>query len=663
MFKILVGAAVALVLAAATAQAQLADVAHFADSASARGASISPNGAYVAYIGRAGDADQVVVVDLAASRGAIVQSLRRSEGNINWIAWKDDGRILLGIEALMTTRPDHETAASRVGARAIHYSVFRVVAINRDGSGLVQMFQGEMHHLVFGYGSTELLDPLPADPTHVLIVATDNMGVGVWRGDVRSGSVDRVADGSWDTRAYATDGSGYPVLRLDVLPRGAGFRVLRRAPGVTQWTFVSDVRGVLMRKDSPDFAPVAPGPGPGQVYVVARLPGHDRSAIYLYDTATGSFGEPIYAPENVDASYMWRDPALGAFIAGCAFTERFSCRAHEASVQRHLNAVDTFFNHDATVTMRNMSADANRWLLRVESPTEAAGYFVYDRSQTRVTPITAIYPSVDLAALSPTRVVSYQSRDGTTLWAYVTARPGDGPRPMVVMPHGGPEARDYYGYDSFAQFLASRGYVVVQPNFRGSEGFGRGFAEAGYGQWGRRMQDDVSDVVRHMTEANVADPHRVCIVGASYGGYAALAGASLTPDLYRCAVAIAGVSDLAEMLRSERAAGQNSISYQYWLTSIGDPGADHDALAAASPRLHAAAVTAPVLLIHGEDDDVVPIRQSELMQQALASAGHPARLVRIPEEGHYWDEWSSEHRLMLYRETEAFLAQQLSPSP
>lgn len=172
-----------------------------------------------------------------------------------------------------------------------------------------------------------------------------------------------------------------------------------------------------------------------------------------------------------------------------------------------------------------------------------------------------------------------------------------------------------------------------------------------------RMQEDVTDAVRHMIDSGVADPHRICIVGYSYGGYAALEGVSSTRDLYKCAVSIAGVSDLA--LSLNRQGPHWGDNYQYWLRSI---GTDSAAIAEHSPRLHADRITAPVLLIHGEKDTTVPIRQSELMQQALNLAGHQTRLIRIPDETHYWDNWSDEHRLTVFREIDQFLAQNLGPA-
>jgi dipeptidyl aminopeptidase/acylaminoacyl peptidase len=232
---------------------------------------------------------------------------------------------------------------------------------------------------------------------------------------------------------------------------------------------------------------------------------------------------------------------------------------------------------------------------------------------------------------------------------------------MVVLPHGGPESRDHYGFDPYAQFLAAQGYVVVQPNFRGSAGFGEAFALAGRGQWGLRMQDDVTDAVKHMIDTGRADARRICIVGASYGGYAALAGVTLTPELYRCAISIAGVSDLPEMLSSERhESGSASNDFYYWRDSIGDPVKDRAALEAASPRRQAGKAAAPVLLIHGEKDETVPVRQSQIMQDALKAGGKQSRLIRLKDADHYWDNWERNDLMTLYQETAAFLKQHLN---
>lgn len=659
MFRMLLGAVCASLLAIASAQAQTVDIARFVDPVTVRSASISPSGDHVAFVRRGSAAEEIVVVELATNSARSIESVRRTHGVVTWVAWKDDDHVLAGVEAFITGE-SRRPMGSNIPQRVRDYSVHRVVSISRDGSGFVQMFEGQLNRLAWGFGSTQLLDPLRNDPGHVLLVASDNFGIGVWRADVVTGRAERVADGTWDTRSYATDGAGYPVMRLDASADRSGYRVMRRASGATDWALVMEARGDFLRSNSPDFDIIGSGPGPNQVYVFARREGQDRGAIYLYDTGSGSFGDLAYSSEEADVASLWINPGTREVIGGCTYAQRLACQARAPAVQRHMNAVDAFFQGGATVRLVGMSADASKWLLHVDSPTEAAGYFVYDVSRRNMVPLAAIYPSVDLALLSPTHVEQYQSRDGASLWAYVTARPGEGRRAMVVLPHGGPESRDTYGYDAYVQFLAAHGYVVVQPNFRGSLGFGNRFADAGRGQWGRRMQDDVTDAVRHMIDKGVADPSRICIVGASYGGYAALAGVALTPELYRCGISIAGISDLLDVLRSERIeSGRRSSTYQYWRRSIGDPGANDDALIATSPARLAANIDAPVLLIHGEEDETVLIRQSELMEQAMRRAGRAARLVRLDGADHYWDSWSIENRTILFRETQSFLAQYL----
>ncbi len=644
---------VALTFWATPAGSQQVDAAHFAARAVAQSAELSPTGRFAAYIRRVADGEEIVVVDLASQEARAVQAISRETGSFNWLEWKSDNRLVLSVSARIR--------AEIYGVSA-RFPVHRIVVLNRDGSELIPMFEGQMRNLGRGLGSNFLIDVLAEDPNHVLLAAWDNLGTGVWRANVWTGRAERIDDGGQDTLRYVTDGQGYPVIRVDELPNRSGFRFLRRAHGVGRWTLALEARRSALMTNSPDFQIVASGPGTGEVYVLARPPERDLLALYLYNTATGELSAPLQTPAVADATAPWLNPLTKELVATCELGQRLICGARDRNDQRHLAAIDAYFGGRATVVLSDMSAEGSTWLLHVEGPMEPNAYYVYDRTARRLTLLAELYPDIERNLLSNTDVVAYRARDGLELWAYVTARAGTGPRPTVVLPHGGPEARDYPGYDAFVQFLASRGYVVLQPNFRGSEGFGRSFADAGRGQWGLRMQDDVSDAVGHMIRAGIADPQRICIVGMSYGGYAALAGAVLTPDLYRCAISIAGVSDLREMLRDERSEGRRgSIDYQYWVRSIGDPNANRSAIIEASPARQAANVRIPVLLMHGEADSVVEIAQSEIMERAMLEAGGAVRLIRFANAGHSWNSWEDEQRLTLLRETEAFLSRHLSP--
>ena len=233
--------------------------------------------------------------------------------------------------------------------------------------------------------------------------------------------------------------------------------------------------------------------------------------------------------------------------------------------------------------------------------------------------------------------------------------------PLIVLAHGGPAARDVLGFDWWAQAIASRGYAVLQPNFRGSTGYGRDFLEAGYGEWVRKMQPDLSDGVRWLAGQGVIDPARVCIVGASYGGYAALAGPTLDRGVYRCAVSVNGVSDLRRMVDREarmRAEDENA-AVRYWNRFMGAERLGDRSLDERSPFRLAEQADAPILLIHGRDDTVVPVEQSRLMAQALRRAGKPVELVELDGEEHWLSRSST--RLQMLTALMAFLLEHNPP--
>lgn len=241
--------------------------------------------------------------------------------------------------------------------------------------------------------------------------------------------------------------------------------------------------------------------------------------------------------------------------------------------------------------------------------------------------------------VAPTSIIEYEAADGLTIPALVTAYEPvveKGNAPLIVLPHGGPEAHDKLHFDWLAQYFASRNYVVLQPQFRGSDGFGWAFREAGRGEWGGKMQTDLDDGVDHLVQAGKVDADRVCIVGASYGGYAALAASVQSRGRYRCAASINGLSDLRRMLLDKsRDYGRDHWVIQYWETLYGTDRYDKEAIDALSPAKMADKVDTPVLLVHGKDDTVVPIEQSRVMHKALQRAGKDVTFVQLKGEDHW----------------------------
>ena len=309
------------------------------------------------------------------------------------------------------------------------------------------------------------------------------------------------------------------------------------------------------------------------------------------------------------------------------------------------------------VQLVSASDDRQRLVLGLGSPTDGPGYALVDLATHSSQWLGAEYPGLTPADISPVQPVRFKAADGLDISGYLTLPHGRAARslPLVVFPHGGPAVRDEPGFDWWAQAMASRGYAVLQVNYRGSDGFGRSFLEAGFGEWGRKMQTDLSDGVRDLAAQGIVDPKRVCIVGASYGGYAALAGATLDPGVYRCAVDVSGPAELAKFVSWAKAkAGDEGVAGQrYWLRYMGVSALNDPRLTAISPADLADKVTIPILIIHGKDDTVVPFEQSQLMADALAHAGKPYQLVVLNHEDHWLSR--SDTRLQMLQATMDFL--------
>jgi dipeptidyl aminopeptidase/acylaminoacyl peptidase len=339
----------------------------------------------------------------------------------------------------------------------------------------------------------------------------------------------------------------------------------------------------------------------------------------------GGWGEPLPVK---DADGLIFDPETHRLIGLYALVGDEDRHTFFDPVdQKAWEAVKAAFKGER-VLLESWSKDRKTIVVMVDSPLEGPAYAVVDLGAKRGSILGARYQQLGPDDISPVTPIRFKAKDGLDLTGYLTVPRGAQAKnlPLVVFPHGGPASRDEPGFNWWAQAMASRGYAVLQVNFRGSEGFGQQFLQAGYGEWGRKMQTDLSDGVRHLAAQGVIDPERVCIVGASYGGYAALAGVAFDPGVYRCAVSVAGVSHLQRMLAWSRQA-EGEVAFRYWKRFMGAEARRDPGLLEASPAAHASRISAPVLLIHGRDDTVVPLEQSRLMAEALKKAGKPVEMV------------------------------------
>jgi dipeptidyl aminopeptidase/acylaminoacyl peptidase len=302
-------------------------------------------------------------------------------------------------------------------------------------------------------------------------------------------------------------------------------------------------------------------------------------------------------------------------------------------------------------------AAAANYVIQADGPKNPTTYYLFNAKAGQLSIVGTAYPTLTAADLGDERPYVYKSQDGTDIHAYLTLPPGKAPKnlPVVVFPHGGPADRDALGFDWWAQFMASRGYAVLQPNFRGSNGYGVKFRDAGDGQWTGKVLEDINGGLQQLVRDGIADPKRACIVGASYGGYAALAAATFTPNLYACAVSYAGMSDLAlDLDHTARDSGDHSQALTIWEKREGASRFEAGKLAAISPASHADQVKAPILLIHSDKDVTVYIEQSEREQSALQSAGKSVQFVKLEGDDHLLRQ--SAARIQMLKAIEPFLA-------
>lgn len=299
------------------------------------------------------------------------------------------------------------------------------------------------------------------------------------------------------------------------------------------------------------------------------------------------------------------------------------------------------------------------FIVRTYSDRSLGAYWFYDIRENRLEKLAELSPWLPKEWMAPMRPVQYRSRDGWTIHGYLTLPLGVEPRnlPVVIHPHGGPWTRDTWGFNPVVQFLANRGYAVFQMNFRGSTGYGRAFWEASFKQWGRAMQDDITDGVLWLIEQGIADPKRIAIYGGSYGGYAVLAGLAFTPELYACGIDFVGVSNLLTFMRTIPPYWEPLRPMLYAM--VGDPETEAEYLREVSPVFYADRIRAPLLVAQGARDPRVNINESNQIVEALRRRGIPVEYIVKDDEGHGFRK--EEHRFEFYETMECFLERYLGP--
>jgi dipeptidyl aminopeptidase/acylaminoacyl peptidase len=471
-----------------------------------------------------------------------------------------------------------------------------------------------------------------------------NFWPGVYEADVSTGRTRRVVNPHDGVLAWYADSQGHVRMGYGYDDANGAARLLYRAGG--EGRFQTIARADTRREERVPI-PVMFLPDSSRAIAISDRDGFD--AAYEMSLPDLALGRRLFGVEGYDLEGVVATPA-GDRISGYSYTTTRATVAwrdlHMRQAQANLDA--TFGDGRAYIV--SWSRDRSRLLAHVAGASQAGAYYLMNVSTNSTSRIAWLNDALRDEELAPVRTVRYPARDGVEIEAVLTLPPGREARglPVVVMPHGGPSARDDENWDWMTQFLADRGYAVVQPNYRGSSGYGTRFAELGRGEWGRKMQDDVDDAVAWLAQQGIADRDRACIVGSSYGGYAALWAAQRAPQIYRCAVSYAGVSDLAALARYDRNF-LNSRGRRQWLSAQAPDFRE------VSPLHHAARFTIPVLLMHGDRDVIVPVSESRRMAARLRDAGRPHRYVEQRGGDHHFSR--RDDRLQFLRELEAFLDQ------
>lgn len=582
---------------------------------------ISPNGEYYSYMAPWENRLNIFIQKVGADSAVRITS--ETERDIAGYLWKGNDRVLF----LKDTGGDEN---------------FQLYGVNIDGTELKGL-------TVFEKVRTEFIDDLEEVEDQV-IVGLNRRNPEVFdpfRLNVNTGEMTQLAENPGNIVGWMTDHDG--KLRVAITSDGVNqtilFRETEEVPfqAILTTSFKETVSPYLFTFDNK------------MLYAASNL-GRDKTALVLFDPATGKEKEVLFETQEADlegVDYSKKDKKL---LSVSWVTDKEKEHFFDADAQAMKKDLqEKLPGYQVAIGSHNKAED--KFMIRTYSDKSRGAYYFYDKTSRELKKLADLSPWLNENDLCDMKPVSYQSRDGLTIHGYLTLPKGYEAKnlPVIINPHGGPWARDYWGFNSEVQFLANNGYAVLQMNFRGSTGFGKEFWQSSFKQWGRTMQDDITDGVKWLVDQGIADPKRVAIYGGSYGGYATLAGLTLTPDLYAAGVDYVGVSNMFTFM--------NTIP-PYWkpmrdmfYEMVGNPESDSLLLAEVSPVFLVDKIKAPLFVAQGANDPRVNKAESDQIVQALKDRGIDVEYMVKDNEGHGFH--NQENRFDFYRAMLAFLDKHL----
>ena len=578
---------------------------------------ISPNGNRIAYMKPWKTRMNVYVMDIKTNDETRLTS--SEERGIYGFAWLTDERI--------------GYIKDDGGDENMHF-----YAINIDGTN-------ELDLTPFENVQARIIDDLEDDPNHIIIgLNKRNPQIhDPYRANVNNGTMEMIAENPGNISGWMTDHDG--KLRVAITSDGVNTSVLYRD------SESENFNAILTTDFKVSVSPLFFTFDNKNLYVASNR-GRDKSAIFEFNIDNAEEGKLIFEHDKVDVGglmYSKKRKILTGVNYTVAKGETVFFDDWREGIQQKLESQLPGYE----VGITSFSKDETKAIIITYSDRSRGTYYHYDVEKNKLTDLGKISPWLNENHMAEMIPIKYKSRDGLTIHGYLTLPVGiDGKNlPVVVNPHGGPWARDTWGYRSEIQFLANRGFAVFQMNFRGSTGYGREFWEISFKEWGKSMQDDITDGVNWLIDEGIADPDRIAIYGASYGGYATLAGLTFSPDLYACGVDYVGVSSLFTFMETIPPYWELYRSMLYEM--VGHPEKDKELLASSSPLLHVDKIKVPLFIAQGANDPRVKKSESDQIVEALKARGIDVPYMVKENEGHGF--YNQENNFDFYREMEKFL--------
>ncbi len=590
---------------------QRLDLEAFAMMPLVRTVSVSPDGAKVAVV-RATSKEGDYVIEIRSTKDLTAQpvTLGAARMLVSSVSWLSNDRIIVSFRQLFQRRAEK-------------YWVNKIAITDADGKG--DWLDPSRENPRAGF---RIIDLLIDNPNEILVESGGN----VLRYNIHNGRSVTIARGSdrGVQGGFDTDFSGEVRIAQGYNAAKNSIEVFARLKGDSEWQRIKEI--LPTSRETYNILGFS-NEDPNEVYVNATL-GENTSGIYLYNMKTKTHSERLFGLENVDTDGLLFD-RHGNLLA-VAYTDSkpqlfFTDDAEQALYQ----AIQNLFT-DKHVQLVSRSLNDNAIAIRTSSAFDPGTYYLLvDKSN--LVKIGESLPLLTAEHLSEVRYINYKARDGRTVYAYLTIPKGDGPHPTVVLPHGGPWVRDSIVFDEWAQLLAHHGYLVVQPNYRGSTGYGLDHWKAGDNNWGLTMQDDLDDAALHLVSLGLADKNKLTMFGWSYGGYAAFVASLRENNIYQCAIAGAGVSDLGRI--------NATLNDNPFLALLQRP-----TITGVSPRQMTEKVNIPILVIHPDIDSRVPVEHSRLFVDGLKRNNKIHKYVELVDADHFSDTLFYDHKMQFYSE-------------